>query len=153
MELNEFTKAELKTIADKFGTELTADDKNKDSIVNKLVDDGVDVELVFSQIPELKSRYTVEDANVVTSGAVNADPAETEVKVITQQEFVPKPQEKFLMKMERANAYYEVGKYTFTEQHPYALVDASDYTKVLNEGGFRQATPDELQEYYDLATK
>lgn len=54
----------------------------------------------------------------------------------------------WLIKMTRENPLYEVGRYRFTETHPYVLVEANDVDKVIAEGGFRQATPSELTEYY-----
>lgn len=66
------------------------------------------------------------------------------------------PQQEYLIKMTRANPYFEVaslvqkGKiYKFTQEHPYAIMDARTAQFVLeHETQFRQAFPDELREFY-----
>lgn len=67
------------------------------------------------------------------------------------------PQQEYLIKMTRANPYFEVasvvskGKvFRFTQEHPYAIMDARTAQYVLErETGFRQAFPDELAEFYE----
>lgn len=59
------------------------------------------------------------------------------------------PGQQYLVKMERENVAYQFGKYKWTKAHPYALVDAKDYERVLrHEPGFRQAYPSEVAEFY-----
>lgn len=160
MKIEDFTKQELYAIADKFGVDVEKD-SNKAPLVKAIEDNHVTPELVFEQIPEFDNRYNVVDPdelrkqsepdNVVRSQeAINRVPEDKEVKIITQEEFKPVPQEKYLIKMDRQNHYFEVAGYTFTKDHPYALVDAEKVNQIVREEeGFRIATPDELQNYYN----
>ncbi len=59
------------------------------------------------------------------------------------------PGVQYIVKMERPNTRYTHGKYTWTRQHPYCLVDAADFERILrHEPGFRQAYPCEAAEFY-----
>lgn len=54
-----------------------------------------------------------------------------------------------LVKMERANPYFEVKGYTFTSRNPFQLVKEDDADFLVTEmHGFRMATPREVKEYY-----
>lgn len=91
---------------------------------------------------------------VVTSEQINA-PAlpqgvvpQEEIRIITKE--APVVTEKYLVKMTRQNPLFQVGPYTFTKDHPYALVDGKDLRRILeDEEGFRQAYPDEIDDYYN----
>jgi hypothetical protein len=91
----------------------------------------------------------VTQPNVITSADVTGKVEETgEVRIITKE--APKVTEKYLVKMTRANPLFQVGPYKFTKEHPYALVEGSDLRKLLDEEeGFRQAYPDEIDEFYN----
>lgn len=70
-------------------------------------------------------------------------------QVIVQQPLKLRPEDEYLIKMVRDNPLYQVRGYTFTADHPYALVKADDAMYILEkEDGFRQAYPQELQEFY-----
>lgn len=59
------------------------------------------------------------------------------------------PNEQWLIKMERKNPLFEVRGHRFTQENPYALVSPKDAQYILSkEDGFRQAFPDELEEFY-----
>lgn len=55
-----------------------------------------------------------------------------------------------LLKMRRANRRYDIRGYTFTADHPYALVTADDAEAItdIDPEGFVYATPKELKEFY-----
>lgn len=55
---------------------------------------------------------------------------------------------KHLVKMTRLNPYYQVGKFTFTKEAPYNLVDEQTLDLLMSEEGFVMATPKELKEFY-----
>lgn len=67
------------------------------------------------------------------------------------------PQAEYLIKMTRLNPYFEVASvsnnrkvFKFTQDHPYAIMDARTAQFVLErEEGFRQAFPDELADFYE----
>jgi hypothetical protein len=51
--------------------------------------------------------------------------------------------------MERPNASYMVGRYTFTQEHPFVAMPINDAQYIFDtEAGFRMATPAEVQSYY-----
>lgn len=60
------------------------------------------------------------------------------------------PQEKYLIKFTGENPYFERGRYKFTTDKPYAIMSAKDAQDALVEEPtkFRQAFPQELQEFY-----
>lgn len=153
MELNDFDKRELREIASFFGTELGDLDKKK-PMLEVLTEDGVTAELALSKMDSLRETYAANLAeeqaakNVVTTAEVFNEPTKKE-QVVGAEEFRPKADKKYLIKMERENPYFEVGKYVFTKDHPYAIVDAEDVNVILRqEQGFRQALPDEIEEFY-----
>lgn len=55
-----------------------------------------------------------------------------------------------LLKMRRGNRRYDIRGYTFTAEHPYALVTSDDAEAItdLDPDGFVYATPKELKEFY-----
>jgi hypothetical protein len=72
-----------------------------------------------------------------------------EPEIVVAQPIAQKPDQKWLIKMVRDNAIFEVKGYRFTQEHPYALVSAGMADFLLTqEDGFRQATPSELREFY-----
>lgn len=78
-----------------------------------------------------------------------ADVKRTTPRVQVAQPVAAQGDVPYLIKMDRANIKYQVGKYTFTKEHPYALVDPADVEFVLtHEPGFRQALPSEVSEFY-----
>lgn len=59
-------------------------------------------------------------------------------------------EEEVLVKMERKNPTFQVGKHTFTSAHPFKSVSASDAENLLkNYKGFRLALPSEVKDYYN----
>jgi len=75
---------------------------------------------------------------------------ETVNEIVTVEEKpVLAAQEKYLIKMTRANPYFEFRHYRFTQEKPYAIMSADDAQAILeSESGFRQAFPAELREFY-----
>jgi len=77
----------------------------------------------------------------------SAEPAEIEVQA-------PKSVKKVegdtvLVKMTRANPYYEINGFIFTRNHPYVAMGTQDAEYLFeNQEGFQMATPREVQEYY-----
>lgn len=143
----------LHTVADYFGVE--EEDTIEEQVLS-LAENGVtyalyakefnvpyeaaDEESAIAELPE------VEETVPVTDGPVTAErnPALA-------------PQAEYLIKMTRQNPYFEVASvlnprqlFKFTQEHPYAIMDARTAQHVLqNEIGFRQAFPDELRDFYE----
>lgn len=154
MELSDFNKAELYTIADKFGADVEhGQGIKKQHLVDVLEGDGITVELVFDNIEEYKNRYNPEPVeapqNVIKTSDVNVAPQVKKEDVVVAKPF-ESDNKKYLIKMTRANPHFEIVGCTFTEQHPYALVDSDRAEYLLTRvEGFRQATPSELEDYYN----
>lgn len=160
-----FTKLkgdDLRAVAGAFAVEVTDADNDK-TIRASLVEDGVTAQMVAEQFPDfaelvgLERPVVVEEVvpepvpDVVTSPATRVvEPKEEEIvnEVITDPGINFTQAGKFLVKMTRANPMFEIAGHRFTQDHPYALLDADRAEVVLSEEGFRQAKPSELREYY-----
>jgi hypothetical protein len=61
-----------------------------------------------------------------------------------------KTEDLVLLKMERGNPGYDaIGKYFFTQEHPYQAVPRADANEIFRlEDGFRLATDDEVRDFY-----
>jgi len=81
-----------------------------------------------------------------TGGEINSVVVEQPPIVVAQQPISTGAP--WLIRMDRKNPLYEIGKYRWTRDHPYALVAEDDVEAVLNVDGFRQAKPSEVTEFY-----
>lgn len=107
-------------------------------VVNSPVGDVDEVAALRARIAELEAQAPVVVNNF------NEEPT-----IVTKEEFAPlSPNEQWLIRMTRANPLFEIAGHRFTQDHPYALMTAADAEVVLQEEGFRQARPSEVQEYY-----
>lgn len=168
MELKDLEKSDLAAAAEFFGVEY---DKraNVETITKAFAEEGVTIKEVIKNNPSLKEKYepapvvetTPPVPNVVTKDVIEAtdirnpqDSARDYPEVVAEKETIistlaqAKPADQFLVKMRRQNPLFETSGYRFTQDHPYAVVDAKDLNKVLSEEGFSIATPDEVTEYY-----
>lgn len=96
--------------------------------------------------PDQAAKYAPEQEPVQEKITGENPVVNTEAAVVVAQPVVASAP--WLIKMTRDNPLYEVGKYRFTDTHPYVLVAAEDVDTVMANEGFRQATPNELSEYY-----
>lgn len=155
MKLSDMSQPELLEIADEFGTEATQD-LNEQQIIARLIEDGVTQEMVSTFLQgKLAAEQTlveapvVEETTVVTSTQIKEGKAPrrkttTETKVV--EEVLPEQQ---LIFMDRENPTYRIRGYTFTRDHPFALVDHANAEYIVeHEEGFRYATPKEAREFY-----
>ena len=123
----------LRTAEEDFAVDVDAS-WNKAKIIEELKAAGVDYGQYLVQNPD-KNESNIPD-NIVQSPVVPAAKTEDNVP-------------KLLIKMVRANPLYQIGKYRWTQKHPYVAVEEKEAERILmTEDGFRQATPSELQEYY-----
>lgn len=138
MSFNKVDKAELVRTADEdFAVDV---DKSwpKAKVIEALEESGVTFAMYLQNNPDKAAKYSEVPENVVQTPAVK-----------TAEPVVEEEERKLLVKMLRVNPLYQIGKYRWTQKHPYALVSEKDAEKILTqEEGFRQATPGELQEYY-----
>jgi hypothetical protein len=136
-ELENYKVADLKIIADEMGVDLGSLTK-KAEILEELDANGITLALVKEHVfPEPES-----------------DPEPVAAPQRTVQSKEPNLSgETYVIKMTRNNrrwdAYGDSGAvYTFTYEHPYQIVAADDADLILEETGFRLATPKELRDYY-----
>lgn len=116
-----------------------------------LFESGVEWKDYVAQHPEVApvvvetKRHPNQD-NVVTSVDLKAP---TQIQVLTAAPAVPQQEAMYLVKMSRANHYFEFGRYKFTNDHPFVVMDADSTNRILSqETGFAIATPLEASEYY-----
>jgi len=124
--------AELKKIAEDFAVD-TNGLKNKADVIAALAEEGVTWSVYQQTIKKLE------------------DEAE-EISEDVLPKFDPKkdqPEDTVLVRMTRANFRYDMLGFTFTKEHPFVAMH-KDKAQVIfdKEGGFRLATPKEVQEFY-----
>lgn len=167
------TKEELIEMANRLGV---SDDGNKPDIAERIAAaesdevSGATVEPDEAQLDEPADAatgpvaYEVSDAATAPSTAndtislpnVGEDEAQGANDEESQQSDEEETQqaaeeEMVLVKMDRTNASFTIGSgYTFTRDHPYLPLPRSVAEHVMNNvGGFRPATEQEVQLYYD----
>lgn len=147
----------LHTVADYFGVE--AEDTIEEQVL-ALAENGVTYALYAKEfnVP-LPEDYVEEEEEELNDLDVEETPEDlgNSQPITVERGANLAPQQEYLIKMTRANPYFEVasvvnkGKvFRFTQEHPYAIMDPRTAQYVLErETGFRQAFPDELAEYYE----
>lgn len=139
--------AELRRIAiEDFAVPVEEGD-NKKSVVAALAESGVTWDMYVAQHPEVAPDEVKEEVVevVVETPVVAAEP----VAPVVAAPVTASGDQPWLIKMTRENVRYDTRGYTFTKEHPYALVKPEDVEFILEkESGFRQAYPSELQEFY-----
>lgn len=134
-------------------------DANKKEILAAILETGITWADYVKQHPEVAQteepnrEQEQSRGNVVTSsdvtGSTDEPVAAEPVAVRVAEPVIKETADKYLIKMVRDNVLYETRGYRFTQEHPYALVNANDAQYILaKEDGFRQAFPDELEEFY-----
>ena len=137
---NELRKEELVALANHFGTNPEGTNK---VIVVDLVDNGVTWEMAAETLGFSVNKDAKRGRKPVEKDEVKKE------DIVTATEEVLKPSAKYLVKMERENPYFEWRSYKFPTEKPFAVMDANDAQEILStEVGFRQAFPQELEEYY-----
>lgn len=120
---------ELRSAAEAFGVEVP-EKANRQVIIASLADEGVTYEMYESFL-----------------NAEKEEPLEAATEVFERE--IPDDTETILVKMDRANPYYQVGVYTFTSDHPFINMPVEDAQKIFDgEQGFRVATPAEVKGFY-----
>lgn len=138
MSFEKLGKTELLRAADEdFAVEVDKSWPVK-KIIEALNASGVDFGMYLAAHPERKAEFVDIPENIVQG---NVTPVAAPVEADNER--------KILVKMLRANPLYQIGKYRWTNKHPYQLVSEKDADRILiREEGFRQATPSELNDYY-----
>ena len=142
MSFNDMTLIELKKIAEEFGVDSPVK-ITKQKMIDLLNEEGVNYD-VYKHFDKIGK--DAEDKKA------QEEQAQQQQQQFQQQQFQP-PQyfapRNILIKMDRANYSYQVGRFMFTEQHPYiAMTEAEANYIFANHAGFRMATPHEVQQFY-----
>jgi hypothetical protein len=130
MSFDKLKVAELKTIATEFAVD-TEGLKNKQDIIAAMAEEGVTWDVYQATIKEV---------------AENTEEIEILPKFNVKDEV---PADSVLVRMTRANMRYDIMGHTFTKDHPFVAMPEDQAQKIFDkEGGFRLATPKEVQEFY-----
>lgn len=130
------TLIELKKVADDFGVDSPVK-ITKQKLIDLLAEEGVthDVYVHFDKLSK------------------DAEKKQEERQQFVPVQYAPAPQffapRTILVKMDRENLSYQVGKYLFTREHPFVSMPEWDATFLFStETGFRVANPIEAQQFY-----
>ena len=137
MSFNEMTLVELKKIAEEFGVDAPVK-ITKNKLIEIMQEEGVTYE-IYSHFDKIEKDKQEQEAQ------------EQEQQQVSYQTnyYQPQPARNTVVKMERLNPSYQVGRYTFTQQHPYVAMSEQEAQAIFNmETGFRLATPAEVQNFY-----
>lgn len=149
MSFSKLTKKELvRTAVDDFGIDVDKT-RDKSGIVEQLVENGVTWEMYLEENPDKREEFGKVPDNVIRRSEATVDES---FDVAYPERSKPTPEETenlILVRMVRPNPYYEVRGYAFSQANPFVLVKEDDVDHILlQEDGFRQATPREVKEYY-----
>lgn len=137
MSFNDMTLIELKKIADDFGVDSPAK-ITKQKLIDMLGEEGIthDIYLHFDKL----SRDTEERQEREMEFAQ---------PVVPQVNYFTPISRTILVKMDRENPSYQVGRYIFTKEHPFVTMPEIDANWLFStETGFRVANPLEAQQFY-----
>ncbi len=152
MSFNKLTLAELvRTANEDFAFELSPEEQKSKKLALAAF---TEAQLKFTDYlkanPAEAEKYAeiAAQEQAVQEAALAATPVVAVVPVVEETPDYVASAQPWLIKMVRENPHYEIGRYKFTDEHPYVLVLADDVEAVLSIDGFRQAKPSELSEYY-----
>lgn len=118
---------ELRNVAESFGLELEPK-SSKEAVLLSLEEEGISYEMY--------------------EAFVGAEKEEEKVIKAEKPKLVKEPT--LLVRMERANPSFSVGRYVFTQEHPFVAMSEKDAQYIFDtQNGFRPATPREVQEFYN----
>lgn len=136
-------------------------DDNADAVIAALTEAGVDWDAYVDMHPEVKpepvapevtSQFVERETEPQRPGSVvTSESMQVQVgaEPVTAAPVVASGAAPWLIKMTRENIRFDTRGYTFTQEHPYALVQPEDVEYLLEvEDGFRQAYPSELSDFY-----
>ncbi len=131
MSFDKLKVQELRDAAEAFGVEVSPG-APKAAVLKALQEEGVSFAMYDAIVNAEK--VDVEDAlDVFVPRAPEPAPLEDSV----------------LVKMERANGYFQINGHVFTSEHPFVTMSEDDAQEIFDsETGFRLATPSEVRSYY-----
>ena len=131
MSFTELKTTDLKKVAETFGVDLEGS-KTKSEIIALLEEEGITYQMY--------NKFTSAEKEEIEIPEIEKKKRESKIMKVTNA---------VLVKMDRANHSYNVGPYTFTQEHPFVAMSESEAQDIFDtQAGFRLATPREAQEYY-----
>lgn len=130
MSFDKLKVKELQSIATEFAVD-TEGLKNKQDIIAAMAEEGVTWDVYQATIKEVAEN--TEEIEILPKFNPKTDIAADSV----------------LVRMTRANVRYDIMGHTFTKDHPFVAMSEDQAQRIFDkEGGFRLATPKEVQEFY-----
>lgn len=122
--------SELRKVADSFGIECGPKVSKKD-VIAMLEEEGVSYQM-YEKFSGAEKKETQRQ-----------EPRVTEKPKLTKENTV-------LVKMDRANPSFSIGRFTFTQDHPFIAMSERDAQYIFDTiTGFRPATPREVENFYN----
>lgn len=143
MSFKNLEKSELVTVAETFGVDIDGRWK-EDRIIEAILEEGV----TFPMWEDAVSSASPDNVEINLGLDDNDETEPEKAPVATPARFKSRNAME-LLKMERWNPSYSIIGYTFTTEHPFALVKPDEADWIMShEEGFRLATPQEAEEFY-----
>ena len=124
--------SDLRKVAESFGVEVEGEDIAKASkvqIIGALAEEGISYDMY--------EKFT------------EAEKPETEKQMKVEKQPKLTRENSILVRMDRANPSFSIGRYTFTQEHPFIAMSEKDAQYIFDtQDGFRPATPREAAEFY-----
>jgi hypothetical protein len=144
MSFQSLNKDVLRQVAEEFAVDWSNEDPTKKEMIEDLKEEGVTWEMYKQAFPDEEEQPEVEEAEV------EEETEEPKAEKPTAAEKFTEKEERVLVRMMRGNAKYQIRGYTFTREHPFMSVQRADADFLIREaGGFRIASPDEVESYYN----
>ena len=132
MSFTDLKVTELRKVADSFAIDAS-ELKTKPEIIAALEEEGITYQMYNKFDTAEKQDIKVPESE----------------KQKREKKIMSKTSNQVLVKMERNNHSYQIGVYTFTQEHPFLAMSEKEAQSIFDtEAGFRLATPREAQEYY-----
>lgn len=155
MALGKLKKADLLAAAEHYGVDVDETSTNAE-LVASLYEEGVTDEVYAKDFENEPAENTVTTKDAAPKKEAGGEPTLTEEDLAENNEdAIAEPVvedfrgKRYLIKMERKNPLFEIGKHRFTQDRPFAVVSAKEAQEILTKyEGFRQAFPDEAESFY-----
>lgn len=121
--------AELRKVAESFGIDFDAKD-SKNVIIASLEEEGITYDM-YEKFSGAEKQDLEKGKN-----------AKMEKPKLTKENTI-------LVRMDRANPSFSIGRHVFTQEHPFIAMAEKEAQYIFDtQVGFRPATPREVQDFY-----
>lgn len=149
MSLDKLKKFQFIDAAEWFGVSGVEDAKNNEDRLTLLVTDGVTWDLYEE---ERNLRKLDKNHEPIVEDDEEDEPTKAGEAPVEDESAPAQEENSILIKMERKNFSFEhkgARLYRFTKKDPYQLVNPEDEQALINMGGFRTATQNEVKDFYN----